>query len=168
MHGMVNCLLCMHAILQKRRSAICGERIYICVFVMCSTYMSADMWLNKWVWFVNVDLSISPWVPTQAGVRGACVSHMHSKYVALGNVGVHYCVCVCECVWRGGGVQPFRMSGAVSGHQSAKKRQAEQIISRDGEGTGRRGKGRTGKSRGEKGSAGTKRREVLRLHYVSI
>lgn len=35
---------------------------------------------------------------TQVGVRGACVSHMHSKYVALGCVGVHYSVSVCACV----------------------------------------------------------------------
>ncbi len=60
------------------------------------------------------------------------------------------CVCVSICVCRGGGVQPFCMSGAVSGHQSARQRQAEQIISRDAEGKGKREKGRIGEGEGEK------------------
>ena len=57
-------------------------------------------------------------------------------------------------------MQPFRMSGAVSGHQSARQRQAEQIISRDGEGKGKRGKGRMGKAR-ERRSGG--KASALRL-----
>lgn len=64
-------------------------------------------------------------------------------------------------------MQPFRMSGAVSGHQSARQRQAEQIISRDGEGKGKRGKERTGKTR-ERGSAGTERRERPRRCVFNI
>lgn len=61
-------------------------------------------------------------------------------------------------------MQPFCMSGAVSGHQSARQRQAEQIISRDAEGKGKRGKGRKGEGEGEKecGESGGKA-TVLRL-----
>lgn len=51
-------------------------------------------------------------------------------------------------------MQPFRMSGAVSGHQSARQRQALQIISGDGEGKGKRGRGIVGKVK-ERGSVGT-------------
>lgn len=73
---------------------------------------------------------------TQVGGHAACVSHMHSKYVAFGMRSSLLCVCACVSE-RGGGVQPFRMSGAVSGHQSARQRQAEQIISRDIAGNGK-------------------------------
>lgn len=98
----------------------------------------------------------------------ACTPHVcHTCIVNMGRsgCGVHYsvcvrvCVCVCLCVCvseRGGGVQPFHMSGAVSGHQSARQRQAEQIISRDvaGKGKERLREERRRRAREGKGSAG--------------
>lgn len=81
----------------------------------------------------------------------------------------HVCVYVCE--GEGGGGADFRMSGAVSGHQSARQRQAEQIISRDGE-RGEREREGMGKARVRREcrdrAEGRPRRCVFNIRLVRI
>jgi len=133
---------------------------------------------TKWAGLVCVAPSIWSRVLTQVGVRAACVSHMHSKYVVLGCVWVHYStcvcvcvyVCVCVCVWR-------RRRGAAFSHEwccqwasvkPASDRRSRSLAETERE-REREGKGRMGKERerekererGGGGSAGTERREGL-------
>lgn len=66
-------------------------------------------------------------------------------------------------------MQPFCMSGAVSGHQSARQRQAEQIISRDEGGGEGRASEAGGEGERESGSAGkAPRRRVFNIRLERL